>query len=390
MDIKNNKSSYLSNEELNDNIQEENEKLEEQIIKENINPSRKLDYSLKTPEERNELVKKIIKETPYEQLTNRYLEILSDYIIFAMDREERKEKKVLTDNRMVTINRREVSFQGLASSLENGEDGIYNMIANDKNIIFMPKITITKEDIDEIPDLKKLREAINIIEKQYNTATGKRKFLLKKQLIEMRQDQYVIKRAYRQPIYMMNVTKSFSRLILDDNIKITKDGEVENQGLISLFNPKHISALLCNYSKIKEDAWGKFWCDSYYIMEDLDNLVDKSLKSKYPLYYDLLIYKIDGVQNADIQKLLYDKYNIKHSVEYISSLWRNKIPKLIAEQAKKDYLVWHYTMVEKGKWKRCSRCGEIKLAHNSFFSKNSTSKDSFYSICKDCRNKKNA
>ena len=45
-------------------------------------------------------------------------------------------------------------------------------------------------------------------------------------------------------------------------------------------------------------------------------------------------------------------------------------------------------MREKGKWKRCSRCGEIKLANNIFFSKNGSSKDGFYSICKDCRNRK--
>ena len=32
--------------------------------------------------------------------------------------------------------------------------------------------------------------------------------------------------------------------------------------------------------------------------------------------------------------------------------------------------------------------GAIKLAHNKFFSKNSSSKDGFYSICKSCRNKK--
>lgn len=387
---KDNKSSYLSeDEELNDNvIQEENEKLEEQIIEEDIKPSRKLDYSLQTPEERNELVKKIIDETPPEQLTNKYLEILSDYIIFAMDKEERKQKKILTDNRMVTVNKRETSFQGLAGQLENGEDGIYNMIANDKNIIFTPKICITQKDVDKIPALKNLKKAIEIVEKQEKAATGKRKFMLKKQLIEMRQDQYVIKNSYRQPMYFTNAIKSFSKTNFDEKIEITKDGEVKSDGLVSFFNSKHISALLCNYSKLKEDSWGKFWTDSYFLMEDLDALIERTLKDDYPLYYDLLIYKIDGKQNIEIQALLNEKHGIKHSVEYISSLWRNKIPKLLAEKAQEEYIVWYYTNQEYGKWKKCSRCGQIKLADNRFFSKNKTSKDGFYSICKCCRNKK--
>ena len=371
-----------------EDYKDENENIKEQLIEENIKPTRKLDYSLQTPQERNELVKKIIDETPPEQLTNKYLTILSDYIIFAMDKEERKKKKILTDNRMVTVNRRETSFQGLAGQLENGEDGIYNMIANDKNIIFMPKVTITEEDIKEIPGLKDLRNVIDNVEKQFKATTGKRKCLLKKQLIEMRQDQYVLKSAYRQPMYMMNVTKSFSKLQLDGKITITEDGQVKSTELVSLFDQKHVSALLCNYSKLKEDAWSKFSSDSYYLMEDLDNLIERTLKDKYPLYYDLLIYKIDGKQNIEIQELLNEKHGIKHSVEYISSLWRNKIPKLLAEQAQEDYLIWYYTMQERGKWKRCSRCGEVKLAHNRFFSKNKTSKDGFYSICKCCRNKK--
>ena len=64
---------------------------------------------------------------------------------------------------------------------------------------------------------------------------------------------------------------------------------------------------MCNYSKLKEDCWGRFSSDSYYLMEDLDNLVERTLKEKYPLYYDLLIYKIDGKQNVEIQELLNKK-----------------------------------------------------------------------------------
>ena len=98
---------------------------------------------------------------------------------------------------------------------------------------------------------------------------------------------------------------------------------------------------------------------------------------------------MDKISNVEIQSLLQKEFAFTHSIEYISSLWRNKIPKLIAQKAQDEFLTWYFTYQEKGKWKRCSRCGEIKLAHTRFFSVNRTSKDGFYSICKVCRNKKN-
>jgi hypothetical protein len=55
-------------------------------------------------------------------------------------------------------------------------------------------------------------------------------------------------------------------------------------------------------------------------MEDLDVLVDDTLKNKYPLYYKLLIYKIDGRSNTEIQEALNDEFGITYTVEYLSSL----------------------------------------------------------------------
>ena len=349
----------------------------------------KLDYTIQSPVERNELVKKIVESLPPQKLTNRYLEILADYIIFAKTKEQRKKQESInTENRMITINKRQTSFQGLVGKFENGEDGVYNLFTEDKNIIFTPKISITEEDLAEIPALRELRAAIEQVQKLQKTARGKRKYLLKKQIIQMRQDQYVIKTSYKQPIFCLNAVKNFSSMSFEDNISISPDGKIKDKSLISFINPKHISALLRNYSRLKEDCYGKFYTDGYYMMEVLEELVDKALKEKYPLYYSLLIYKIDGKSNLEIQKLLEEEHGIRHSVEYISSLWRNKIPKLIAEQAEIDFLHWYYLEKEKGKWKKCSRCGEVKLAHNKFFSKNNSSKDGFYSICKQCRNKK--
>ena len=214
----------------------------------------KLDYTLETPEARNELVKKIIAETPPEKLSKRYISILTDYIVFAMDKEERKKKKILTDNRMVTVNEREMSFEGLVGKFENGEDGIYNIIANDKNIIFKPKFEITEKDVAEIPALKDLRDAIEKVEEKAKNARGKKKYLLKKQIIEMRKDQYVIKNAYKPPMYSVNAIKSFNKIDFSDKFSIDENGIPHNDGLISFFNPKHISALLCNYSALKEES----------------------------------------------------------------------------------------------------------------------------------------
>lgn len=148
----------------------------------------KLDYSLDA-EGRKNLVDQIIKETPISSLSEGYIEILSNYIISA-----EKTKEILTDNRMLTIQKRETSYQGLVSQFENGEDGVSNLIIeNDKNILLTPKIKITPRDVERNPDLKNLREAISIVQKSAETATGKRKYKLKKQLIEMYQEQYLLK-----------------------------------------------------------------------------------------------------------------------------------------------------------------------------------------------------
>jgi hypothetical protein len=344
----------------------------------------KLDYTLTSPEERKKLVEKILEENPNP--TDSYLETLADYLVLCMEKQERKEKRLLTDNRMATVNKRETSFEGLASQLENGEDGIYNMITNNKNIIFQPKAVITKADVEEIPGLKEIRDAIKYWEGRLKGASGREAYIIKTAIIELRKDQYVIKNAYRKPIVLNKITRSKSYISLDDDFYFDDDGYIIPEG-VSFCNPKVCSAILCDYSNLKAAGEAEFEKDVYYMMEDFDIVADAALKN-YPLYERIVEYKIDGLQNIDIQEKIEEEFGIKHSLEYISSLWRNKIPKLIASEAEDRLLDWYFLDQAKGKYKKCSRCGEIKLAHNKYFSKNKTSKDGFYSICKSCRNAK--
>lgn len=344
----------------------------------------KLDYTLESPEERRQLVEQILIECPNP--TSQYLETLADYLVLCMEKQEKKERKLLTENRMATVTKRETSFEGLVSQLENGEDGIYNMMTNNKNQIFQPKVMITKADVEEIPGMSQLREAIKMWEEKLKTASGRDAFIIKTAIIELRKDQYVLKDAYRKPIIPKNITRSKHYIPLESDFSFDDEGYVVPEG-VSLCDPKVVSAVLCNYSLLKQESWGEFEKDLWYLMQEFDEVADAALKD-YPLYDRICEYKVDGLQNIDIQEKIQLEFGIKHSVEYISSLWRNKIPKLIASEAEDRLLDWYFATEMKGKYKKCSRCGEVKLAHNKYFSKNKTSKDGFYSICKCCRNSK--
>ena len=346
----------------------------------------KLDYTLKTVEERKAYVENLLskmEETP----NSAYLEILADYLVIPIERAERKERKVMTDNRMATINKRETSLEGLVAQLENGEDGIYNLINESKTAILQPKVSITKKDLEEIPFLAQLRDSIERWEGLLRAAEGKDAFIIKKALIEMRKDQYVIKNAYRKPMVATKLVHSHPQIILDEEYIVDSDTQEISTSGFTLCVPNICQAIHCNYSKLKQNAWGNFEGDIYFLMEDFDKLAFEVL-AENPLLERIVQCKIDGKQNTEIQLILDEEFNKKHSIEYISALWRNKIPQIIAERASEKLLDWYYTFIEKGKYKKCNRCGQIKLAHNKYFSKNKTSKDGWYSICKECRSRK--
>ena len=198
----------------------------------------KLDYSLKTAQERANFVANLPKE---QVKSKKYIEILADYIVSAMTKDEKKKKEIITDNRMITINKRETSYQGLVSKFENGEDGIYNLMINDKNVLLTPKVSITEKDIAEIPALKTLKDSIESVKRMEEKATGKRKFLLKKQLIEMYQEQYVIKDLCRNTCVIPggnggNTIKNLTSADLVEHITINEEGEPESDGLVNFFN----------------------------------------------------------------------------------------------------------------------------------------------------------
>ena len=352
-----------------------------------------LDYNLSTPEERIEYVNTLLENNINEELPNKYLTYLADYILFVADKNQTKKERnaehsIVTKNREITVSKRQVSFEEVVSNLENGEDGIYALISNDKNKILDYREPLTNEDFEKIPELTGYLNIIERLKAQFKKAKGQKKFSLKKQIIETWQQMYMLKASYtgapartKTPAQI----KSLAHMDLDETIYLDANGYPQSTCMVSLYNPAHVSVLLTYYNQLKQESWEDLRSDMHWLLIDLDNLIARTLKDK-PILRDLLDWKIAGYTNDEIQIFMNSKYGIQHTNQYFSTLWRNRIPKMIVEEAQKHYLVWYYTHNHTGTWKRCGKCGQLKLAHPLFFSKNN-SKDSYYSICKECRNK---
>ena len=304
-----------------------------------------------------------------------------------MERQEKKEKKILTENRLATISKREISLEGLASQFENGEDGIYDLISeNNKSVLFKPKNNITKKDIETIPELRQCQDAIAHWKSVLAHAEGKDAYIAKTAIIDFQKDQYAIRDFIKHPMIPNMVSHSKHYTELNGYITLDENNYCVPHG-VTLVDPKVNAAILSLYATLEAAAANTLGSDLWALMTDFNSLLDRALAAK-PTYRTIIEGKIGGLSNAEIKEELLQQHGVTHSPEYISSIWCKKIPELLASRAEDEYLDWYFLEMAPGTYKRCSKCGQVKLAHPKYFSRNNTSKDGYYSICKVCRSKK--
>ena len=257
-----------------------------------------LDYSLTTSEERIKCVEQLLAETPPENLTKGYLSYMSDYILFVADRNQTKKEKqsehpIVTKNREVTVNKRQVSYEEIVSNLENGEDGIYALMSNNKNQLLDPKERVTPQDIEEIPGLREQLDLIESFKRQFDKARGPARYHLKRSIIETWQQIYILRASYKAATtghaHSTGQIKTMAKLDLSENITLNEDRIPTSDGILTLLNASHISYLLCYYSKLKEESWDDLQGDMHFLLMDLEDLVCRTLQEDYPLLYDIVI-----------------------------------------------------------------------------------------------------
>lgn len=132
-------------------------------------------------------------------------------------------------------------------------------------------------------------------------------------------------------------------------------------------------------NKIYADYLIKHGTDSLGLEEKWKEYIELAQLCLDSQYKKIFLGKIQDMSNEDIQK----KLEVDLSKNRISTIWTTTIPEKISEFSKK------IQVIQKAEaFKECSRCKRWKPMSNSYFSKNNTSKDGFYSMCKACRSKK--
>lgn len=351
-----------------------------------------LDYSKKTTEERLEHVANIIEKDNVQSYERKRINAMSDYILFSNDaktakKEKYKEYPITARNRDATINKRQTSLESVVDSLESTPLSIYQLINSDRDLFLDVRDTITEEMIQSNPELKALYSIIENLQKQLDSATGKDRFSLKKQIIETWQQMYLV-RANNNPARVLSHALDMRNMELPENIFFGKDGLPHSDGIVSFYNPTHVSFLLEYYMAVLHECKDDMNCDMRWMLLDFEYLIRETFKNN-PKRMRLCLMKMLGYTNDEIDSAFQKYYGETHTKQYYSTVWRNTIPKAIVHTAQKKYTLWYWRdSKNKMIWKKCAKCGEWKPAHPLFFRKNSSSNDGLYSVCRDCSHKK--
>lgn len=313
---------------------------------------------------------------------------MSNYILEAWAKENKKINKheILTKNRLKTIEKREISLDYILQlEKENKELNSYINSFEMKEKESKNKILCNKINNNNVNNIYTLQieEAINNIKNIINLIDNEENILkLKAIIIELKKDLYFTKNCFNPPILFNKIIFSKKNDINYSNL----NGYKNINSTFYFHNINHISALIHYYPLLKSECYENLQSTLHWILIDFENLIKNSISNNLKdKYKDILIYKLNGFSNEEINNYLIKKYNKGYSLNYISSLINKVIPEILVNNYLNTTINWVYTYKLYGKWKKCSKCGQIKLANRMNFSLNKRGKYGLHSICKECR-----
>lgn len=169
---------------------------------------------------------------------------------------------------------------------------------------------------------------------------------------------------------------------LEDILEIIKSKEPFVKAKYKFQNKEYVKYNVDKYDKSEI-------IKSLILMEDIEDVNDDLWAMKLDL--NKILKSIDL---SDNQKFILDLWSRGFKQNYISdklnvaqatiSSHINKIINKIIKKYKEMYEdEYEYLFIKKGQYKKCSKCGEVKLVQH--FNRDSSRKDGYSSMCKICR-----
>jgi hypothetical protein len=363
----------------------------------NFTLSNELDYSLLSLNERKNKVEEIVdkydgdlinyyenyfkanigqsEKTSEFDYVSKDLEKVADYLLYMDNKEQReKQKQDTLLNRRQTDNRKKKEV--LTDNFTFVETGKKDFTKNTK---VYGKIKVVEKDRKEHKELADTGRLKTILKEQIlskkdskgNSLSNEKLKKLRWYLIEIGKDEVAIKEQLKKYITFKNIQPSIP---------------FYNVNHFSFANACHVKALLDNYQALKENTNDKTDNDFKVLLFDFEKLIEDSVRE--PILKKVFEFRIDGMQQKDIVKEIYNLFKIQITQQRISQIVDEIIPNLIVQQYKQIYEDWIFFFMKKGEYKFCATCKNNKLATTKYFHKDSQTKDNLKINCKLCRKKK--
>ena len=377
-----------------------------------------LDFNLSTSKERQHFINEYVKNRTF---TQKELETMANYILYGKDEDGTN----VVNRKEIEINTKYGSYkkkapESLDSLIENPNFNENKITHN--SIYRKEKPKIDRELDKDVPGMQELWKTIDYFQHLIDCNTGKiedpgaRKltslelYKIKHTLIEMRREQFALRDMVKPTYFYGSPIQDIEIPIGEDipwdsndnysikplglyssnpqrftNILDIKEKDYqynkEAKYILDFTNPEHIYNLIECYDDLliaAEDAPERLTDDiietlDFYInMAELDNIKSEILR-----------LKIKKIPVLGIQKVLKDKYNVNHSTNYISTIYKQKICNEIAAAAQLHYDMY-INRDNRSMWKKCNQCGELKFLDSRIFMRKAKSSDGYNSKCKKC------
>ena len=323
-----------------------------------------------------------------ESNISKALEIIESYILCSRDEIENRKKdkivykiynsKELLDRfkqeenltyKLASVNsdRSNNCDKGDENKLDKEFENVFAIFQLPKNYKKVKDIVIEKKDFERFPILKEYQHSINHMESKLQELMkiDLKKIKNKKVKDDIRNRKNILKKNLRLlKLDMLDAKKMIERPIIWKSP--LKDSGCADYDALDMFDKEVVKELLRVHKGV--DLQDDLSC----ILVDLENLINKiEFTDKQRKVLELWS---NGLATGEISK----KLNVKPNT--VASCL-NSVVDLIIKQYEKEYEEWYYLNIRKGEYKKCSKCGEVKLV--SQFDKNG--KRGLYPRCKKCR-----